>query len=331
MNQAITRVYGIILQNNALDQVNAFAMQQRNQANSLAREIDMFRLAPSPLVTSYGHHAMRLFWIILFLSLCPYALAAELHVGGFVVAPFVMANGGGLEGLLVEFIKTEIQPQLPWPIKWEAPVSLERSVASLASGSLDIVLIMPGTLDGNTKYGLFKWAFLQVQPHLAVRPDSALYDLSDLHQLCGMRLGWTGSGRADVISLFESYGAYVEKTTNQTWQQSNLRKLAAGRLDGAFFLNPYSPQFVAGQERIPIRLLPLPMPVESFRMAYSLKTDKEVVARFEQAALKAFSAPKFKALLREYLQLQPPKASAVTPSPVSQSHGPQVHKSCRVR
>lgn len=231
------------------------------------------------------------------------AQANELRVGGFVVAPFVMGvDPAPVGGALVEFIQKEVVPHAELHVKWMPPMSLERATASLRNGDLDLMLVAAGKNEDFPGIGLFDWPYLQVQPHLAVRPDSHLRSVNAWHQLDGMTLGWSGNNRSDIVAQIQGGGARWELIADRNWQQINLRKLAAGRIDGAFFLNQYSPLYAAQQAGIQIRLIALPLPLESFRMAYSLKTDKALLARFEKAAVAAFTGPQFKAFLQDYLK-----------------------------
>jgi polar amino acid transport system substrate-binding protein len=84
------------------------------------------------------------------------------------------------------------------------------------------------------------------------------------------------------------------------WQSLNLRKLAARRVEAVFFGNQYSPVYFARKEKIEIRMVPLPMPLQRFEMAYSFKTDKALIAEFERLAIQAFKGDRFRRYLERY-------------------------------
>ena len=76
-------------------------------------------------------------------------------------------------------------------------------------------------------------------------------------------------------------------TSGHNWQAMNLRKLAKGRIQGAFFVNQFSPAYVARKEKVQIRLLPLPLNSRPMVMFYSLRADPAMVSEFERLAAKA--------------------------------------------
>ncbi|UGQ46890.1 substrate-binding periplasmic protein [Massilia endophytica] len=228
------------------------------------------------------------------------AQAAPLRVGGFVVAPIVSGRPGlPLEGALREFMEQHVASQ-GVALQWMPPASLQRSLESLRNGSLDIVLLLSGSHERGPGIGTFSWSYLHTQPHLAVRRDSPRMAVNSLNELAGMEIGWlAGSQIVDDLKPVPIRWQFVAATD---WQTANLRKLQARRIDAAFFENEFSPRYYARQAGVEIRLLRLPIAERHFFMAYSLKADKEAIARFDRVASAAFADEQFRSYLDQYMR-----------------------------
>ncbi len=227
-------------------------------------------------------------------------LAAPLKVGGFVVAPLVTGSADApLQGALRDFVEQEVVKRTGIELVWTAPTSVPRAFENLRTGAIDVLLvtseqartpdITPAT-----------WHYLRTRPHLAVLKSSKLKSVQSLQQLAGMDIGWVGgtwlpAPLADVPVQWQFLAV-------QDWQTANLRKLTKGRIQAVFFENEYSPRYYAAAEAIDIHLVKLPMPERLFTLAYSLKADKDAVARFDKAAAAAFANDQFKAFLEQYMK-----------------------------
>jgi len=245
---------------------------------------------------------MKLAWI--FLLLVSFSTRADqLRVGGFIVAPLVTGETAAapIGGALIEFIEKEVLPNADLHVQWMPPMSVERATVSLRKGEIDVLLMVTGTPEDNPGIGVFSWSYQVAQPYLAVRPNSTLQSINTLDQLKGLTLGWSANSRSDIIALLLQHGARWDMVAGKNWQQLNLHKVAAGHIDGAFFLNQYSPAYVAKQEGIAVRLLPLPLPTVQVHMGYSYKADEEMLARFERAAISAFAGKKYTNFLNDYI------------------------------
>jgi polar amino acid transport system substrate-binding protein len=222
-----------------------------------------------------------------------------LRVGGFIVAPLMTGEQNQpIGGALPAFILQEIAPHTDITFVWLPPMAFKRAYVGLKDGSIDLILLVSAPKGTMPNIGRFDWGYLETVPHLAVRPDSPIRAIDSLDQLAGMGLGWMGGSRLPDELAHVTINWQLIHTPN--WQSLNLRKLAIGRVEAVFFGNQYSPVYFADKENIDIRMVPLPMPLQRFEMAYSLKTDKALIVEFEKLALKAFKGDRFKHYLEKY-------------------------------
>jgi ABC-type amino acid transport substrate-binding protein len=231
------------------------------------------------------------------------AMAAPLRVGGFVVAPLVMADGAKptapLTGALRDYMEQELVRHEGLELEWAEPTSYSRAIESLRSGKIDVLLMTSVTQD-RAGFANFKWSYLRVRPHLAVMKGSPLQHVDSLQQLAGMEIGWVAN--SPLVEGLDQVPIKWQLLSAADWQQMNLRKLKLGRIQAVFYENEYSPQYYARREQIDIQLIRLPLPERAFMMAYSLKSDPAAIARFDKAAAAAFAGERFRQFLEQYMK-----------------------------
>jgi polar amino acid transport system substrate-binding protein len=246
----------------------------------------------------YTRDMRRLLLTIVLASACATLPARPLRMGGFVVAPLIMGEPGKpLQGALRDYLEREgVAREVP--LQWMPVTSLPQAYDALRTGALDVVLLASGSAIRKPGAAPFSWTYLLTQPHVAVRPDSPLHEVSSLNQLSGMAIGWVAGPR--LSSGLERSGARWHLVDDADWQMVNLRQLQAGSLAAVYFENEYSPRYAAHAAGIPIRLVKLPMPPRYFFMLYSLKADPAAIGRFDRAAGAAFAGRRFRDYLERY-------------------------------
>ncbi|NRR32630.1 transporter substrate-binding domain-containing protein [Oxalobacteraceae bacterium] len=229
------------------------------------------------------------------------ATAAPLRVGGFPVAPIVtVGNDGTAQGALREFMEREIVHKAGVPLIWSEITSYGRAVESLRTGQIDILLVTSTRGLEKNPYPMFAWTYLRVHPQLAVARSSPLQSVTSLQQLSGLEIGWAGG--AVVIDGLDQIDIKWRMLASPDWQLMNLRKVMAGRIQGAYFENEFSPQYIVQKEKLDIVLLRLPLAERFFTMGYSPRSDPADIARFDRAAAAAFAGEQFRAFLDEYMK-----------------------------
>lgn len=232
------------------------------------------------------------------------AAARPLRVGGFVVAPIIMADSSGgphrMTGALREYMEQELVQRAGLELEWGEPSSYSRAVENLRSGKIDILLLTSTTDAHRSGTANFKWAYLHVRPHLAVMKGAALQQVDALQQLAGMEIGWVAN--SPLVEGLEQVPIKWQLLSAADWQQMNLRKLKLGRIQAVFYENEYSPLYYARKEDIEIQLIRLPLPERAFMMAYSLRSDPAAIARFDKAAAAAFAGERFRQFLEQYMR-----------------------------
>jgi polar amino acid transport system substrate-binding protein len=242
---------------------------------------------------------------ILMAFCCAGAQAAPTEtvtVGVFAVAPFIVAAEGGPRGILVDFFNQEIAPRMGVRFKWTAPVAVARLEQSLIHGAVDfspILIKTPERLAAGIIYA--GDVNVKFEPCIAVRADHALSAIASAADLAGMTIGWVQSGAVpdflrDSRIRFDLVGA-------PNWEEINLAKLKAKRIDGAFFSDQFTPRYYGLQQGVNLKLLPLPALGRPLYAAFSPKAARSgLAARYEKAAREAFSKGRWEAFLDKKLR-----------------------------
>ena len=222
-----------------------------------------------------------------------------LRIGGSVIEPFVMGGiNEPVRGAVPDFIKQEIAPRMSVQFEWQQATTHARALKGLQDGSLDIVLFHANRLDKLEGIGRFDFIYYETQPCLVVSERSPLRAIHAVSELAGLEIAWPAGAllprELDVVPI------KWQLISAQNWQAVVLRMVNAGRVDAAVFGNPISPAYVAGREKLVLRLLPLPTTRLQFVMLYSLKANKALIAEFGRLAKQAFKGDKFRLMLDSY-------------------------------
>ena len=244
-------------------------------------------------------------WLLALLCCLPLLAAGRpLRVGGFVVAPIIMADTSHgtvrLSGALRDYMEQEVVQRGGVELEWDEPSSYSRAVENLRSGKIDILLLTSTTDVHRRGTANFKWSYLHVRPHLVVLKGAALQQVESLQQLAGMEIGWVAN--SPLVEGLEQVPIKWQLLSAADWQQMNLRKLKLGRIQAVFYENEFSPLYYAHKEDIEIQLIRLPLPERAFMMAYSLHSDPAAIARFDKAAAAAFAGERFRQFLEQYMK-----------------------------
>jgi len=257
--------------------------------NGLIKRRDLIgSLAAAPLLARHGGAAAQA------------PVAATLRMGGFPQAPLVTgADREPVQGLVREFITSDVAPHTPLRFVWLDPCSMSRALQSLLDGFFDI-LLSRGDVSMPEGTGRFSWPLTESVPTLAVPLDSPLHEVHSPEQLAGLTLGRTRDGTVPIGLMGVNINWVF--TTGQNWQLVNLRMVERHRLDGCVFFNSFSPAYLAKTEHLAVRLLPLPLPPTRFYMWYSQHSDKAAIAEFDRVAGEAFRGGRFARLLSDSLK-----------------------------
>ncbi len=223
----------------------------------------------------------------------------RLRVAGFALAPLVGgAPGEAVAGLLPGYLRERVEPQAPFRFDWLPIMTFARVMRSLRDGSADLALTLSSGASGGD-VGRFAWHYLEAHPVLALRSDSPLLQggqgLGDLALLQGLELAWVSYSRLPP-ELAALDRLRWQRTSHNDWQLANLRMVAAGRVDAAYYANEFSPAWLLRQHpplRQRLRLLRLPLAPRRFEMAYSRRSEPALIANFERLARPAFEGAQF--------------------------------------
>jgi ABC-type amino acid transport substrate-binding protein len=235
-----------------------------------------------------------------------------VKVGVFSMSPFVNPGPGAPHGVMVDFFNREIAPRMGVRFQWERPMTVARLERSLANGSVMFTPMLLKT-PAREKAGI-RFAgdvHLSLEPCLAVLPDSPLQHVSSPADLANLTIGWVQAG--ELPSFMRDARIRFDRISNIDWASANLEKLRLGRIDAAYFSNPYTPQFYSAQLDLPIRLIPVPAPRLALYGAFAPNAPRGMAERYERAADAAFANDRFLAYMSRAVVAQglmtPPKGN----------------------
>jgi ABC-type amino acid transport substrate-binding protein len=256
-------------------------------------------------------------WILhcfLWLACSPFAQAARapeiIKVGVFAMPPFVNPGPGAPHGVMIDFFDREIAPRMGVRFQWERPMTMARLERSLANGSVTFTPIL-GKTPAREKAAI-RFAgdvHISLDPCLAVLPDSPLQHVSSPADLAGLSIGWVLSGA--LPQFMQDKRLRFDRIGNVDWASANLEKLRLGRIDAAYFSNPYTPQFYSAQLGTPVRIIFLPTRGLKLYGAFAPNAARGLAERYERAADAAFANGRFLTYINRAVAAQvlmtPPK------------------------
>ncbi|MES2126056.1 MAG: transporter substrate-binding domain-containing protein [Pseudomonadota bacterium] len=231
---------------------------------------------------------------------CTLAAAEEVSVGVFAIAPFVVAGPQGPHGLLIDFFNKEIAPRMGVHFNWSAPVGVTRLEQNLIHGAVMFTPLLaksPERLQAQIIYA--GDADIRLEPCLAMRPDTQLTAISSPSDLEGMTIGWVQSGA--LPDFLRRSKVKFDLVSAVNWEETNLNKLKAGRIDGAFFSDAYTARYFGMRSGANFRILALPAEGVPVFAAFSPQASPALVQRYEKAAREAFAKGRWKAYLEKAL------------------------------
>lgn len=267
------------------------------------------------------------------LALAPYtaraAVAPEIptkpvevvKVGVFTLAPYVVAGPNGPGGALVEFFDKEIAPRMGVRFDWQRPMTTARLERSLMSGAVTFTPVFaktPARLRARLRFA--GEPYIKLDPCIAVLPESPIVKVDSPADLAGISIGWVQAGALPSFMLDRRL--QLDRIGTVEWTAANLEKLRHGRIGAAYFSNRYTPQYVAAQAGLKIRLMSLPTQGPLLYGTFSPAAPRRLAERYRKAAAEAFANDGFskylhKALVAELLATpQPPTPAASQGAPV---------------
>ncbi|MFC4158553.1 substrate-binding periplasmic protein [Chitinimonas lacunae] len=224
----------------------------------------------------------------------------EVKVATFSVAPYVVDMDGSVRGALVEFFDQEIAPRMGVRFRWLPPMTVARLLRSLETGSADMAPILSYAPERRRQVDYASQAYIRFEPVLAVRPNSHLQRITDFSQLDGLRIGWV---KQSVLEpALQRPAIQWDMNGEVQWERSNMGKLQLGRIDAAFFSNPYTPLYFAKGAGYTVRTLPLPLRAREVFAAFSKTASPRLLGRYEHAAQEAFANKRFEQHLQRYIE-----------------------------
>lgn len=225
-------------------------------------------------------------------------------VGVFLIAPYVIDSDDGPKGALVEFYDKEIAPRMGVRFKWERPMTTPRLERSLITSQVQFTPILSRTAERERAGVQFAGdANIRFKPCVAVLPDSALTAVRTPADLQGYTVGWVQGGALPPFMLDKRIRLDLVGSVN--WGGANLEKLRLGRIGAAYFSNYETPQYMANQAGIKIRLLDVPTKGTTLHAAFSAKAPRTLIERYERAAAEAFANGNFTVYLNRAIDTRP--------------------------
>lgn len=234
-----------------------------------------------------------------------------VKVGVFTLAPYINTGPDGPTGALVDFFDKEIAPRMGVRFDWQRPMTTARLESSLASGAVTFTPIFaktPARLRARLRFA--GEPYVRLDPCIAVLPDSPITSIDSPADLRGVTVGWVQAGALPSFMLDRR--VRLDRIGTVEWTAANLEKLKFGRIGAAYFSNRYTPQYVASQAGMKLRLISLPTEGPLLYGTFAPGTPRSLVERYRKAAAAAFANDQFsrylhRALVEEVLA-QPPES-----------------------
>lgn len=254
----------------------------------------------------------------------PAAVAPEIptrpvevvKVGVFTLAPYVVAGPDGPSGALVEFFDKEIAPRMGVRFDWQRPMTTARLERSLMSGAVTFTPVFaktPARLRARLRFA--GEPYIKLDPCIAVLPESPIVNIDSPADLAGISIGWVQAGALPSFMLDRRL--QLDRIGHVEWTAANLEKLRFGRIGAAYFSNRYTPQYVAAQAGLKIRLISLPTQGPLLYGTFAPSAPRSLAERYRKAAADAFANDGFSKYLHKALVAELLARPAPTPTPAA--------------
>lgn len=232
-----------------------------------------------------------------------------VRVGVFTLAPYIVAGPNGPTGALVEFFDKEIAPRMGVRFDWQRPMTTARLERSLMAGTITFTPILaktPPRLRARLRFA--GEPYVQLDPCIAVLADSPIVKIDTPADLAGVNIGWVQAGALPSFMLDRRLR--LDRIGSVEWTVANLEKLRFGRIGAAYFSNRYTPQYVAAQTGLKIRLISLPTQGPLLYGTFAPGAPRTLAERYRKAAAEAYANDGFskylhKAMVAEVLAAPP--------------------------
>jgi ABC-type amino acid transport substrate-binding protein len=224
----------------------------------------------------------------------------QITVGIIAIAPYMMAGPNGPHGILIDFFDQEIAPRMGVRFEWRAPVSTARLEQSLIHSQIQLTPLLART-ESRERAGIVfvDDVHIKFAPCIAVLPSSALKAITTPADLSGMTIGWVQA--AAMSPFLREAPVKLDLVSNSDWETTNIDKLKAGRIGGAYFSDVVTPRYYAHTSGIALKLLKLPAPGVALHAAFAPTVPAALIERYRIAARAAFANNRWEAFLNKAL------------------------------
>lgn len=205
-------------------------------------------------------------------------------VGFFNLEPHIyVGEHGVIQGAAVEYWEKYLAPEMHVTVKWEGPLSYLRLLDMLRNGEVDAGIILGKTPERVEFLDYPDEPFYYAMPTLVVKQDAPLKEIRSVEDMLTLTICYVNGGYLPPI--MQDSRLKIENLGHSNWAEGNLKKLAADRCDAAFFPEMNTARYYAHklglQEQV--RTLALPEEPSVFYTAFSKKSGKDWLARYQQA------------------------------------------------
>ncbi|MCX7205850.1 MAG: transporter substrate-binding domain-containing protein [Proteobacteria bacterium] len=238
-------------------------------------------------------------FLILVLSGASFSvLAASLNIVVFNVAPFIVSKEGQEPtGGVIEYYKQFILPKLAEGANWKI-ANVARSIVELKSKSSQMIPLLIRTKERERFLLFADTAYVHFDPTVVVLEKSPLKKVEAQSDLYGLTIGWSLNG---VYPGFLKHAQIrISESTMLDWETSNMKLLAAERLDAVYFSSSATALYFAKSINVPVRIIALPTPHIKLYAAFSLGQEN-LRDRYNAIARQAFAEHDFDTFMKEYV------------------------------
>ncbi len=225
-----------------------------------------------------------------------------LRVGYFQLPPHAYADPQGkATGAAVELLTKHIAPAMGVTVEMVGPIPLPRLKSEATARTLDALLLVH-TPDYETRFSYPAQPFWSMAPALAVATTSTITDTAFPPSLSALTIGYVSN--AWIHPSIPQSGARIDFATGINADQSNLHKLASGRINAVFSTDFCSLQCTILHSRFKEHVRPVHLPVapEPIYTVFRKDMPRDIITRYENALQQTLRTTSYKAMQERYIR-----------------------------
>lgn len=249
---------------------------------------------------------IRVFMIFslgLFLALPVAAFGEAVKIGYFKLPPHSFQEGGVHKGAAVDYFNTHIAPAMGVTFEWDGPHPVPRLMDMLAKGKINMILLLAKNKERAAKFDYPDQPYFEGESSIAAAQASPLDKIGSVDDLSDLKIGFFNKGFIHPV-LRSNKAINWQLAHSLDYQAQNLKKVVAGRLDGAYDPESSSLKYAIAKLNIgsKLKILSVPGTRTGMYCLFSKSDQGKYRDKFNQVHGKVLSAVNYQDLVKQYLK-----------------------------